>query len=190
MAQRSTLERTRLKELTEADEAEAIVEAIRSAFAGVPRGSITIHEAEVIDSYGSEAERQNARRLDTETDWSRVPDKAIEECTTALSHLDPNGWRYYIPAYMIWSLRYFRVRSSFVSDLTIYTFDPSSGDPRLHAYKLDRFRLLDRAQSRAINWFLRYMAANDDHADSRVAKIVLDELWHEFGDDTDVRPKI
>jgi hypothetical protein len=52
-----------------ADKAEGIIEAIRLAFADMLRGSITIHEAEVIDRYGSDAERQKARRLDTEESW-------------------------------------------------------------------------------------------------------------------------
>ncbi|MEO5726786.1 MAG: DUF6714 family protein [Byssovorax sp.] len=75
-----------------ADEAEGIIEAIRSAFADVLRGSITIHEAEVIDRYGSDAEHQKARRLDTEESWERVPDSDIEECAAPLSHLDPERW--------------------------------------------------------------------------------------------------
>lgn len=141
-----------------------------------------MHEAEVIDSYGSHAEREKARRLDTEENWERVPDHDIEECTTALCHLDPEGWRYYLPAYMIWSLRYFRVSRSIVSDSTIYTFDPDSSDSTLRRYKMDRFRLLDSAQSRAVCRFLRYMAANDGYADGKVANRALDEFWSQFGE--------
>jgi hypothetical protein len=39
-----------------------VVAAIRAAFAGVPRGAVTIHEAEVIDRYGSDEERAAAVR--------------------------------------------------------------------------------------------------------------------------------
>jgi hypothetical protein len=171
--------------MTVVDEAKAIIEAIRSAFAGVPRGCITLHEAEVLDSYGSDAERQKARRLDTEESWDRVPDRDIEGRTTALSHLDPEGWRYYLPAYMIWSLRHFRVSGSVVSDLTIYAFDLSSCDSGLREYKMNRFRLLNHAQSRAVCRFLRYMAANDDYVDGGVANLALGEFWSQFGESTD-----
>jgi hypothetical protein len=124
---------------TMAEAPDEVIAAIRTAFAGVPRGAVTIHEAEVIDEYGSDAERAPARRLDTEASWDRVPDADIEACTTALCHLDPEGWRYYGPAYMVWSLRHYRVSNSIVSDFTIYTFDPS-GDAGLREYKLARFR--------------------------------------------------
>lgn len=173
--------------MADTSEAEAIIEAIRIAFFGVPRGGISIHEAEVIDSYGSAEEREEARRLDTETSWDRVPDLDIENCTTALCHLDPDGWRYYIPAYMIWSLRHFRVNDSNVSDFTIYTFDPSASDRGVREYNLARYRLLDDAQSRAVCRFLRYLAANDDHADSRVANIALAEYWGKFCESQDAQ---
>jgi hypothetical protein len=45
----------------------------------VPRGHITIHEAEAIDDYGCDAERNDARRLDTEESWDRAPDTDIED---------------------------------------------------------------------------------------------------------------
>ncbi len=83
-----------------------IIQAIEQAFAGVPRGSITLHEAEVVDSYGTEAERQRARKRDTEADWCEVPDSSIEECQNALPHLDPESWRFYLPAYMRHGLRH------------------------------------------------------------------------------------
>jgi hypothetical protein len=168
-----------------ADLAESIIETIRSAFAGVPRGRVTIHEAEVIDDYGSDAERQKARALDTDESWDQVRDDDITECPTALCHLDADGWRYYVPVYMIWSLRHFRASHSIVSDFTIYTFDPDSGYPRLSEHNMERFGLLNQAQSRAVCWFLRYMAANEDHADVRIARLALDEFWGRFCEHSD-----
>ena len=163
-----------------ADMSESIIEAIRSAFAGVPRGRITMHEAEVIDDYGSDDERKKARGLDTDESWDQVRDNDIMACTTALCHVDADGWRYYLPAYMIWSLRHFRASHSIVSDFTIYTFDPNNKCPQLRAFNMERFGLLNQAQSRAVCRFLRYMAANDDLADGRMAQMALDEFWGRF----------
>ncbi len=111
---------------------------------------ITIHEAEVIDSYGTEAERRRARRLDTEDRWDEVPDRSVEKCATALCHLDPEGWRFYLPAYMVWTLHHFKKRGVMVPDHTIYALDLSRHDRELREYHLRRFRLLDGAQSRAV----------------------------------------
>ncbi|MEM1034991.1 MAG: DUF6714 family protein, partial [Myxococcota bacterium] len=77
-----------------------LIAALEDAFVDVRPGAITLHEAEVLDNYGTEAERQRARRNDPETDWREVPDASIVACPTALSHLDPDGWRFYLPACM------------------------------------------------------------------------------------------
>lgn len=164
------------------DEARAIIEAIHAAFRGVPRGQITLHEAEVIDEYGSAEERRDARKLDTDQEWEEIPDEHIEECTTALCHVDPESWRYYIPRYMEWSLSHFRTNDSFVSDSTIYTFDPSSTNPALTEYSMARYRQLTPEQSRAVCRFLRYMAQNGDHADDVIAEEALRKYWGTFVD--------
>jgi hypothetical protein len=160
------------------DEAE-IMEAIRLAFADVQRGTITIHEAEVIDSYGATEERQAARQRDTGASWKDVPDEEIQECTWALPHLDPESWRFYIPAYMTWALKHFRVSDAVVSDFTIYTF-ALSGDESIRSDQLERYALLSEQEAKAVCCFLRFMAANGDHADDVVAGEALEGYWGRF----------
>jgi hypothetical protein len=161
-------------------EAEAIIRDIHHAFRGVSRGRITLHEAEVIDEYGSDEARAEACEIDIDERWEDVPDSHIEECTCALSHLDAASWRYYIAPYMIWAIRNFCTSDSIVSDYTIYTFCPSSKDPGLYEYSMERFRQLNDKQSAVVCRFLRYMAANGDHADDHVASEALQKYWSKF----------
>jgi hypothetical protein len=163
---------------------ESIIEAIRSAFAGVPRGSITIHEADLIEDYDSDEEWREAREADNEASWDQVPDQDIEECSTALSQLDHASWRYYLPAYMIRSLRNFREDDSGVSDYTIYTFNPHEKIDALRDYQLERFRFLNQAQSLAVCRFLRYMTAHGDFVDAGQAHLALDKYWGKFSEST------
>jgi hypothetical protein len=149
----------------------------------VAPGEISLHEAEVIDDYGSDDERAEARLLDTESSWDRVPDSHIEACTTALCHVDPAGWKYYVPAYMIWTLRHFRSSDSIVSEFTVYTFDPSARDPLVREHKLERYRLLNPAQAQAVCRFLRYMAAYDGYRPAAVA--ALTAYWGRFCESED-----
>jgi hypothetical protein len=165
------------------DEPSATLDAIRRAFAGVPRGAVTLHEADVIDDYGSDAARREARRLDRDGSWDQIPDEDIERYSNVLCFLDPEGWRYHIPAYMTWTLRHFRASQSFTVDATIYTFDPHVGDRHLRRHSGARFRLLDEAQSRAVCRFLRYMADQDDYADAGAARHALDAYWGRFRGD-------
>jgi hypothetical protein len=159
---------------------ELLIRQIQIAFDEVRRGIITIHEAEVIDSYGSKEEMVAARKLDRERRWQDVPDGHIEECSNALCHVDPTSWRYYIAAYMVWALRNFRTSDSIVSDHTIYAFNPYCDDPALNAHSMARFQELNKEQSAAVCRFLRYMAANGDHADDSVAHRALQSYWGKF----------
>lgn len=161
-------------------EALVIIQDIHEAFRGVRRGRITLHEAEVIDDYGTDEQRREAQKLDTEESWDQIPDEHIEKCIWALAHLDPESWRHYIAPHMIWSLRYFRTSNSVVSDFTIYTFAPSADNPELHEYSMQRYQTLNEQQSRAVCRFLRYMAKNGDYADDRVAREALNRYWGKF----------
>ena len=159
---------------------EVIIEAIRLAFANTPRGVISMHEAEAIDSYASDEEQNDARKLDKAETWDQIDDHDIEKCSAALSHLDPEGWRFYIPAYMIWSLKYFAVTDSIIPDFTIYTFDLPGTDANSYKRRLYRFQLLNAAQSHAVCLFLRYMAATSDQVDDMIAKEALNKYWDKF----------
>ncbi len=84
----------------------ALIEEITAAFDGVSReDGVTLHEATVLDDYGSLEERAEARKQDTEDNWQDVPEEDIRFTDAVLSFLDPKGFHYYIPAYVVWYLR-------------------------------------------------------------------------------------
>lgn len=156
-----------------------VAEQIEQAFDSVTRGSgVTLHEAERIDDYASLAERAAARKLDRESHWREVPGVDIALHGTILSSLDDAGFRYYLPAYMIWTLRNYRQSQSLASDFTIYALDvPEFAN--LGPSAIARFmRLFDAPQRAAICAFLEEMAAdNDEHVDSVVARHALETFW-------------
>lgn len=84
----------------------ALVAEISAAFDGVSReGGMTLHEAEAVDDRLSPAEQRAARSLDPDTRWQDVPDTDISVSSSTLSFLDEIGFRYYIPAFMVYCLR-------------------------------------------------------------------------------------
>lgn len=167
--------------MTDATEEAAIVAAIRKAFARVRRGRITLHEALVIDSFGYESERLEARLADVDRAWTDVPAAHLDHGANALAHLDPVSWRYYLPAFMVWVLANFRTSQSLAIDCTIYTLDPAEENSQLSEYTEHRFRLLDEDQCAAVSMFLRHMARGEGHGDEGVARRALDEHWERFG---------
>lgn len=136
----------------------ALIEEITVAFDGISReDGVTLHEATVIDNYGSSAERAKARAQDTEDKWQDVPEADIRFTDAVLSFLDPKGFHYYIPAYMVW---YLRNIDNETPDYWSNTFDSVV----FHlTYKVDvddyvssKFQLFTLAQSKAVANFLLF----------------------------------
>jgi hypothetical protein len=155
-----------------ASEKKKAVELIRSAFAGVDReGGTSLHQAQVLDDYGSDEELRAAAALDADRRWEDVPSHDIESHTSALSFVDPIGFRYYIAAYMVWSLEHYESSDSFSVDHTIYSLSSSMSQE-------DRFDLLSREQVHAITGFLQYMAEHSAGlADQVAASEALSGYW-------------
>ncbi len=161
----------------------ALIEQITTAFQGVTRGKgVSLHEADVIDAYGSSKERAKARRLDTDTRWQDVPDADIEQYHWILSFLDLQGFHYYVPAYMVWSLKYYKTSESASSDRIIYALDLYlSTSKEMIEFRQSRFAVFTPEQCAAICGFLRFMAEhNDGYADGKAASEALEGYWGQF----------
>lgn len=141
-----------------------LIEEITAAFDGVSReGGVSLSEAWVIDNYGSDEERAEARKEDTETRWQDVPDEDICNGASCLYFMDEIGFRYYLPAYIVWYLRFIDV-----PDCGSNTFDSlinalgalHSGD--LDEHEILRFKLFTPEESKAIAHFLEFEQDRED----------------------------
>jgi hypothetical protein len=160
-------------------EAASIIEEIRVAFHDVPKGPLSLRQA-ILNTWADENRVAEARCHDSYNHWADIADSDIERGGKALYGADPRSWRFFIPAFMVWSLRFYKVNDAFVSDQTIYSFDPSGAKPAISVSKLERFELLSFSQKRAVRRFLEYMAQNDMYADSTFAQKALDQYWGQF----------
>jgi len=83
--------------------AELIAE-VTAAFDGVAReDGTTLHEAIAFDNGESPEAQIAARRQHTERRWQEVPATAILASCAVPSFLDAKGFRYYLPAFIVWS---------------------------------------------------------------------------------------
>ncbi|HEY0736971.1 MAG TPA: DUF6714 family protein [Herpetosiphonaceae bacterium] len=163
---------------------ERLVGEIRTAFADVTRGAgVTLHEARVIDDYGSDEERLAARQLDTDQHWYEVPDELIAGRPDALSFLDEAGFYYYLPAYLSWTLRSYDSSDSdsihsLLFDLALRPWK-DSGYHETTAQA--RFRLLTTAQAQVVCRALRFLAAYGySCVDMKLVQAALDQYWGDF----------
>ena len=156
---------TAIEDVANAETAcSALVDNIAYAFRGIDRDNgTTLHEADLIDSAGtlnvdrSSDEYRAARELDRERSWNEVPNHVIEELYSVLRFLDAPGFRFYIPAYMSWTLAHHRTSDSPSAHSTIVALNPGS-EPTEWNWNYTRFRLFDERQRATIVQFLEYMS--------------------------------
>jgi hypothetical protein len=95
----------------------AIIQSIRTAFVGVPRPDFTLADAAVADEWGDESVRFDER----DQDWQDIPDELISRSTAAFCFLPLRCWRYYLPAFMIWSVEHVRDFKTETPQHLVYT---------------------------------------------------------------------
>lgn len=91
--------------------------------------------------------------------------------------MDPIGFRYYIAAYMVWSLRnYEGCPDSLVVDHTLGSLIIPRNDSELLSWCRERYAIFTQDQATATSRFLQYMAEyEDEYADD--AREALDGHW-------------
>ena len=151
----------------------ALIEEITAAFDGVSRaGGVSMSEAKVIDDYGSDAERAAARLRDTDTYWQDVPDEQLA-LNWPLHFFDPIGFRYYVPAYITYHLRWVDdyiakeadapLKFNGNNDVSLeYHFSAAYKKGEIENYFLAKFEMFTPAQGRAIAHFLQLEAERED----------------------------
>jgi len=148
-------------------QADELLQLIDDAFDRVARGdAITLHQATVIDNYGSQEEFLAAEARDTEARWQDIPDSAIMENPGPFHFLDGDGFRYYIPAFMSWAVRNYSTDDSDASFFTYLAVLPSIAPREIgrglgEGFDLQAFideRSLSKAQVDAIYRFICFMA--------------------------------
>jgi hypothetical protein len=148
-------------------DAEAkLIAQIGNAFAGVTLDDgISLNMTEFLDSYGCSAEFEEQAKFDERNDWSAISDETLEKFTVTFSFTDIAGYRFYLPAYMIWTLKHHRTNDSIIADFTIYALD-------VNTYQFENRSFVDvftPEQLDCIAEFLQYCVDNGDTLDDETA---------------------
>jgi hypothetical protein len=153
----------------------ALIRAIHEAFRHVRReDGVTLHEAH-LELTGSERQRLRARARDVDTHWTEVSADAMASRSSVFSFFDEKGFRYYLPAYMTWTLNNLRDCTSVAPEMLLYA---------LREPKLISFDIFDDRQSTAILRFLQFVAMHAaDFGDDflgEAAQEAIDSYWSRF----------
>jgi len=162
-------------------ELRAVVESqIRSAFRGVVLGAgVSLGQAEVCDRYGEGTTLEEYRALpllENTTDWESLPMSELERDNVA--HLDPEGYRYYIPAFALSVLDDYDSSSLRVIG-TMLSLCPSEDRVESRLYQRS---LLNVEQNKALASYLVALPQllDLDRADTRAISYSLAHDWAQY----------
>ncbi len=130
---------------------EELCERIKDAFAGVKLGNgIGLWEAKALDYLESPKVRARYRLRDEAEDWTRIPDRVLNQRHASPSFLDAEGFRFYMPAIMSATLRG-GYKFDFVWHLTHFEHLGHT-----------QYELLNRQQRSIVREFLIFSASDPD----------------------------
>jgi len=149
------------------DEEQKLIELIHRAFDGVRLDDgESLNMTEYNDSGGCQPEFKEKAKHDERDNWTAISDETLEQFTVTFSFTDLKGFRFYIPAYMIWAIRHHRTSDSIIADHTVYAIDPTH-----YLFETIPFwQWFTRDQVAAMTQFLEYAVRNDNSLDGKVAR--------------------
>jgi hypothetical protein len=129
-----------------------VAETIRAAFGDVLRdGGVSLHQADALDDYAEEAEFKAAERKDPEYRWQDISSDKISKFNGSLTFFDDKGFRFYLPAFMIFALDSFEpTHGSMDADGVLF----ATSDP--HGFHKEHFAILNPSQMEAVAAFLKF----------------------------------
>lgn len=145
-----------------------VIDAIEHAFKRVERGDgLTLNEARLVDEQAlghevTEAEFDAARDGDTDAHWDQIPAATLEACCHVLAHVEPEGWRYFMPALMVHALVLLEDSPGKheLPGAVIGQLSYPAGDVPAQLFVLDRFSCLNEEQAASVRAFLEYVEAH------------------------------
>jgi len=157
-----------------------IREIISSAFNGVSLGDgISLRQAQAIDNYGegiTDEEFKHLRINEITNDWSKVSFEELE--LNCIAHLDAEGYRYYIPAFMLSVLSHYESSSMRV----IGTLGSLYPKEKMWFYHMERYSLLNQEQREAIAKYISVLPTlvSLDRDDLVIIERALKNYWAQY----------
>ncbi len=148
---------------------ENVAGLIEAAFAPVahPGDDRLLHpdcrdDMDIVDFYGG-------------IHWRDVASDVVISAYAAPCFFSPEGFQFYLPAFMIWALRNHDCPEMAVES-TLTALDPSERDDQLHDFQVSKFALITPRQRLAIVAFLKVFLDVEDRG--QYARLALDHYWN------------
>jgi hypothetical protein len=156
-----------------------VIARIEAAFPLEPRPHMTLAQAHLADDSMAreitEDEWNAAARSDGQRTWRDFSDDDLLARRLALAHLDPDGFVYYLPAFLCFDLRHYKDdwtnQAWLLSGSAVFFVTERS------PYMLTRYERFTPAQRDAVVAFLEFIAQEGQWSESQQAEKALKRYW-------------
>jgi hypothetical protein len=144
-----------------------LLDSISAAFPnGAAHAVLSGRQGDEIDSH------ETPSPDDLPEDWRSVSERELEEHQWGLTHLDVESWRFYLPAFLAYSVRHFSRGESLVIAACLSNLRPPDRVP-------PRFSTLVDSQRQVVVRVLEFLAFGCESDFTADACQVLEEYWIE-----------
>jgi len=144
-----------------------LLDSISAAFpAGGARAGRSLRQADEIDSHSASTPDV------TPVDWRDVPEHELEAHHWGFTHFDAESWRFYLPAFLAYSVRHLPRGESLVIAAHLSNLRPPDRVP-------PRFSALSGRQRQTVVSVLEFLAFDCESNFTGDACQVLEEYWIE-----------
>lgn len=143
-----------------------LINEINLAFSDVVLGNgISLNMTEYYDSGGSMDKFKISSICDERNDWKKITDSTLEKFTVTFSFTDWAGFRFYIPAYMVYAIKNHLTSNSNILFHTVYSLRPD-----LYIFNdMGFLNVFNPRQINCIKLFLVFCVDNSDSLDGDIA---------------------
>jgi hypothetical protein len=143
-----------------------LLDSISAAFpADSAQAALSLRQGDEIDSH-------DAPTPDVPVDWRDVAEHELETHHWGFTHLDVESWRFYLPAFLSYSVRHLSRGESLVIAACLSNLRPPDRVP-------SRFSTLNDGQRRTVVRVLEFLAFDPESGFTADACQVLEEYWIE-----------
>lgn len=164
-----------------------IIQEIKTAF-----GDISYPGAKFIvnDRGGNDLERKQIQeKFSRYKNWQEVPRELILQERDALPLFEPQGFRFYLPAYMLFTIEDY-VEADTIPESIVYSLTLPDAETELYEFVHERLVLFNEEQIKVILHFLEYLEMHhaEDFPDlgtgswyMATPRRAIEKWWKKFG---------
>ncbi len=153
---------------------QTLINSIKEAFADVQKGDMNLIDA--LKQNKNSASKNLQKATEEATHWQDIEEKILIAGIDSINYLDTASWKYYLPAYLIWSIENQHNSNAYLLDFVIDALAEYEAKQ-----SLEKYESLTMKQGEMVYHFLWLMVNSDwQEVDTQIIEKCIFQYWMKF----------